>query len=80
MLADRASARAAGDFATADRLRDELAALGVEVRDTPGGQEMKVRKQIERGPTLAGRPSSGPSLCGRGTRAPGQAPVQWSEA
>jgi cysteinyl-tRNA synthetase len=37
-LADRRSrARAERDFATADRLRDELAALGWEMRDEPGG-------------------------------------------
>ncbi len=35
LLEQRAAARAARDFATSDRLRDELAALGVEVRDTP---------------------------------------------
>jgi cysteinyl-tRNA synthetase len=38
LLAGRAEARAARDYPTADRLRDELAALGVEVRDTPDGQ------------------------------------------
>jgi cysteinyl-tRNA synthetase len=38
LLEQRAAARAARDFATSDRLRDELAALGVEVRDTPEGQ------------------------------------------
>jgi len=31
----RATARAERDFATSDALRDELAGLGVEVRDTP---------------------------------------------
>jgi cysteinyl-tRNA synthetase len=37
-LADRRSrARAERDFATADRLRDELAALGWQMRDEPGG-------------------------------------------
>jgi cysteinyl-tRNA synthetase len=44
LIEQRASARAARDFATSDRLRDELAALGVEVRDTPNGQETTVRK------------------------------------
>jgi cysteinyl-tRNA synthetase len=34
----RAAARAAKDFAASDRLRDELAALGVAVKDTPDGQ------------------------------------------
>jgi cysteinyl-tRNA synthetase len=37
-LADRRSrARSERDFATADRLRDELAALGWQMRDEPGG-------------------------------------------
>jgi cysteinyl-tRNA synthetase len=38
LLERRAAARATRDFATSDALRDELAALGVEVRDTPEGQ------------------------------------------
>jgi len=38
LLAQRAAAREAHDYASSDRLRDELAALGVEVRDTPQGQ------------------------------------------
>ena len=38
LLLRRAQARAARDFATSDRLRAELAGLGVEVRDTPDGQ------------------------------------------
>ncbi|MEO8688701.1 MAG: cysteine--tRNA ligase [Solirubrobacteraceae bacterium] len=36
----RAQARAARDFAEADRLRDELRAQGWEVRDGPGGPEL----------------------------------------
>ncbi|MCA1656426.1 MAG: cysteine--tRNA ligase, partial [Actinobacteria bacterium] len=39
LLDVRAAARAAKDFAASDRLRDELAALGVQVMDTPAGQE-----------------------------------------
>jgi cysteinyl-tRNA synthetase len=39
LLDARAAARRAKDFAASDRLRDELAALGVAVKDTPGGQE-----------------------------------------
>jgi cysteinyl-tRNA synthetase len=39
LLDARAAARAARDFAASDRLRDELAALGVTVKDTPAGQE-----------------------------------------
>jgi cysteinyl-tRNA synthetase len=42
-LAARQAARAAGDWATADRLRDELAAIGVAVTDTPDGQTWTVR-------------------------------------
>ncbi|WP_380167304.1 hypothetical protein [Jannaschia sp. R86511] len=37
LLELRAQARAAKDFATSDRVRDALAALGVEVRDAPEG-------------------------------------------
>jgi len=37
----RAAARAARDFATSDALRNELAAMGVEVRDTPDGQMVR---------------------------------------
>ena len=43
--------RAARDFATSDRLRDELAALGVEVRDTaerPGDDHPPLSKRRER--------------------------------
>jgi cysteinyl-tRNA synthetase len=39
LLDARAAARAAKDFAASDRLRDELAAIGVAVKDTPAGQE-----------------------------------------
>ncbi len=36
----RQNARADKDFSASDRLRDEIAALGWEVRDTPDGQEL----------------------------------------
>lgn len=36
-LRERDAARAARDFATADAIRDELAALGIEILDTPDG-------------------------------------------
>jgi cysteinyl-tRNA synthetase len=42
LLAARDKARTAKDFATSDRLRRELAALGVAVTDTPTGQTWKV--------------------------------------
>ncbi|MGH2488272.1 MAG: CysS/YqeB C-terminal domain-containing protein, partial [Candidatus Limnocylindria bacterium] len=44
LLEQRDAARAAHDYVTSDRLRDELAALGVEVRDTPSGQESTRRR------------------------------------
>jgi cysteinyl-tRNA synthetase len=40
LLAAREAARAARDFAEADRLRDALAADGWDVRDGPGGPEL----------------------------------------
>jgi cysteinyl-tRNA synthetase len=44
LLERRAAARAVQDYATSDRLRDELSAMGVEVRDTPTGQETTGRR------------------------------------
>jgi len=43
LLERRAEARAARDFATSDALRDELAAMGIDVRDTPEGQVTTLR-------------------------------------
>jgi len=37
MIAARAAARSAKDFAEADRIRDDLAAQGVQIEDGPGG-------------------------------------------
>lgn len=45
MLAERQAARAAKDWATADRLRDELAALNIEIVDTPDGPRWR-RKEV----------------------------------
>jgi cysteinyl-tRNA synthetase len=42
LLEARTKARAAKDFAASDRLRAELAAIGVAVTDTPEGQRWKV--------------------------------------
>jgi cysteinyl-tRNA synthetase len=47
LLAERAAARAARDFAASDRLRDELAAHGVTVEDTRDGQRW--RRTVEAG-------------------------------
>jgi cysteinyl-tRNA synthetase len=41
---ERAGARSAKDFATSDRLRDELAAQGWEMRDEPAGGYTLVRR------------------------------------
>jgi cysteinyl-tRNA synthetase len=43
LAADREEARAERDFARADRLRDELAERGWEVRDTPAGPRLVPR-------------------------------------
>jgi cysteinyl-tRNA synthetase len=43
LIAERERARAARDFAAADRLRDRLAALGVEVTDTRAGTSWRLR-------------------------------------
>jgi cysteinyl-tRNA synthetase len=42
LLESRERARAAKDFVTSDRLRKELAALGVSVTDTADGQRWRV--------------------------------------
>ncbi len=42
LLEQRAAARGAGDWGASDALRAELAAMGVEVRDTAAGQEAVV--------------------------------------
>jgi cysteinyl-tRNA synthetase len=44
LLEERQAARAGRDFATADAKRDELAALGWEVRDTPDGAKLVRRR------------------------------------
>jgi cysteinyl-tRNA synthetase len=44
LLERRAAARDARDWAASDALRNELAALGVEVRDTAAGQETTVHR------------------------------------
>ena len=41
LVVQRTAARAAKDWARADAIRDELAALGVEVVDTPAGPEWR---------------------------------------
>jgi len=43
LLDARADARASKDWAASDRMRDELAALGWAVRDTPDGQKVTQR-------------------------------------
>jgi cysteinyl-tRNA synthetase len=48
LLSSREKARAAKDFATADRIRSELAAMGVRVTDTPDGQTWEVGRPLTR--------------------------------
>ena len=43
LVAERDAARAAKDFATSDRIRDELAAMGLEVMDTADGTKIRPR-------------------------------------
>jgi cysteinyl-tRNA synthetase len=43
LVANRDAARAAKDFATSDRLRDELSDLGLEVMDTAEGTKVRPR-------------------------------------
>jgi cysteinyl-tRNA synthetase len=43
LIAEREGARGARDFAAADRLRDRLAAMGVEVTDTCSGTSWRLR-------------------------------------
>lgn len=43
LAAERAQARLARDFAKSDQLRDQIAALGWEVRDTKDGQQLAPR-------------------------------------
>ena len=43
LMAERDAARAAKDFATTDRMRDALAAMGLEVMDTADGTEVRPR-------------------------------------
>jgi cyanophycinase-like exopeptidase len=46
LLELRASARAAGDFATSDLVRDRLAVAGIEVRDTPDGVDWQLVSRL----------------------------------
>jgi cysteinyl-tRNA synthetase len=45
MMAERDAARGAKDYAKSDELRDRLAAMGLEVMDTPDGTKVRLRDQ-----------------------------------
>lgn len=45
-MAERDAAKKGKDFATSDRIRDELAAMGVELRDTPQGTTWHVKPRL----------------------------------
>jgi cysteinyl-tRNA synthetase len=45
LLAERAQARGGRRFGDADRIRDELTSLGVEVRDSPDGTEWELKAE-----------------------------------
>ena len=49
LLEARAAARSARDFAASDRLRDELAELGITVEDTRDGQRWRRTVEASRG-------------------------------
>ena len=42
LLEQRAAAKAAKDWAASDKIRDELAALGFEIKDTKDGTTWKL--------------------------------------
>jgi len=44
LAAEREQARQSKDWAASDRMRDELAAMGWDVRDTPGGPKLQRRR------------------------------------
>jgi len=46
LLADREAARADGEYARADAIRDTLEALGIEVMDTPEGTEWQRKAEL----------------------------------
>ncbi len=47
MIAERAAAKAGKDFARADGIRDQLAAEGIELRDSPEGTTWRRRASLE---------------------------------
>ena len=44
LLAARAAARIAKDFASSDRIRDELAAMGVVIKDSKDGTTWEIAR------------------------------------
>jgi len=46
LIAERVAARASKDWAAADRIRDELTALNVEVMDGPTGATWRIKDSV----------------------------------
>ncbi|MEQ9103965.1 MAG: cysteine--tRNA ligase [Rhodothermales bacterium] len=46
LLAERMAARASRDFARADAIRDQIAAMGIEIMDTPEGARWKRKSNV----------------------------------
>ena len=46
LIAQRIEARAAKDWAAADRIRDELTALNIEVMDGPAGATWRIKETV----------------------------------
>lgn len=65
LLTQREQARTAKDFARADAIRDEIAALGFEIRDAPGGASVVPKSAYEAvDPSRIPNDLSGPAASG----------------
>ena len=72
LMEEREQARAGRDFERADRIRDELASRGYEVRDTPEGPRLVRRRGSRRSPRAG---TSARLSAGKGELVYGRRPV-----